>query len=246
MATLNIIVLETVESTNNYAMGLIQKGAISSGTAIFTYEQTAGKGRRGKRWITAPGQNIMLSIACEMKWQPISDQFPLSVSVALACREFISEKIDREVSIKWPNDLFITDSKAAGILIENVIKGTLWQWSVIGIGINVNQENFEEVDVKVTSLKRESGKEYDILNLAKQLQECILRRIEDLKAGMFPQMLNEYNKYLYGRDKLVKLKKGNIVFETRIQSVSATGKLLTIDALERQFDFDEVTFRGIV
>lgn len=243
---LNIIVLDTVESTNNYAMGLIQKGSISSGTGIFTYEQTAGKGRRGKRWITAPGQNIMLSITCEMKWQPVSDQFPLSVAVAVACRELISENVDREVFIKWPNDLFITDSKAAGILIENVIKGTLWQWSVIGVGINVNQESFSEIDVKVTSLKKESGQEYDILKLAKQLQELILRRIDDLKNGRFLQMLKEYNQHLYGRDKLVKLKKGNIVFETKIQSVSATGKLLTKDALERQFDFDEVSFRGIV
>ena len=246
MATLNIIELETVESTNNYAMGLIQNKAITSGTGIFTYEQTAGKGRRGKSWVTAKGQNILLSIVCEMKWQPVSDQFSLSAAVAVACREFISEKINGDVCIKWPNDLFITDSKAAGILIENVIKGTLWQWSVIGVGVNVNQEKFEEIDVKVTSLKKESGKEFDILKSAKQLQKIILRRIEDLKAGKSSQILEEYNQHLYGRNKLVKLKKGNIVFETRIQSVSSSGQLLTKDVLERQFNFDEVIFRGIV
>lgn len=246
MATLNIIVLETVESTNNYAMGLIQKGAVSSGTGIFAYEQTAGKGRRGKNWRTAKGQNIMLSIACEMKWQPVLDQFPLSAAVALACRDFIVGKVGSEVFIKWPNDIFITDSKAAGILIENVIKGTLWQWSVIGIGINVNQENFEEIDAKVTSLKKESGKEYEILKSAKELQELILKRIGDLKAGKCSKILEEYNQHLYGRDKLVKLKKDNIVFETTIQSVSPAGQLITKDVLERRFNFDEVIFRGLV
>ena len=246
MATQNIIVLEIAESTNNYAMGLIQKGSISSGTGVFAYEQTAGKGRREKSWVTVPGQNITLSIVVEMKWQPVLDQFPLSVAVALACRDFIAEKVENGVCIKWPNDIFITDSKAAGILIENVIKGTLWQWSVIGIGVNVNQGSFDEIDADVTSLKKESGKEYDILELARELQEMVLRRIEELKAGKFSKMMEEYNKHLYGRDKVVKLKKDTIVFETTIQSVSSAGQLITKDALERRFNFDEVVFRGIV
>ena len=246
MTTQNIIVIEIVESTNNYAMGLIQSGSISSGTGVFAYEQTAGKGRRGKNWITVPGQNILLSIIVEMKWQPVLDQFPLSAAVALACRDFISEKVESQVWIKWPNDIFITDSKAAGVLIENVIKGTLWQWSVIGIGVNVNQESFEGIVAEVSSLKRETGKEYDILKLAKELQGVVLRRIEELKSGKFSQMLEEYNKHLYARGKLVKLKKDNMVFETTIQSVSPAGQLLTKDVLERQFSFDEVVFRGIV
>lgn len=246
MAAQNIIVLETVGSTNNYAMGLIQNRSISSGTGVFAYEQTAGKGRRSKSWITTPGQNILLSLAYEMKWQPISDQFPLSAAVALGCREFISKMVNEEVCIKWPNDIFITDSKAAGILIENVIKGTLWQWSVIGIGINVNQVNFDEIDACVTSLKLISGEDYNILQLAKQLQETVFKRIEDLKAGRFSDMLEEYNWHLYGRQKTVKLNKDNIVFETTIKGVSAKGKLITMDAMERQFDFNEVTFRGIV
>ncbi len=246
MHSQNIIVLRIVESTNNYAMGLIQNEAISSGTGVFAYEQTVGKGRRGKSWVTVAGQNILLSVAVEMKWQPVLDQFPLSVAVSLGCRDFISEKVDNEVHIKWPNDIFIADSKAAGILIENVIRGTLWQWSVIGIGVNVNQEDFVGIDAKITSLKKESGKDYDILNSAKELQEIVLKRIEDLKDGKFPQMLEEYNTYLYGRGKLVKLKKDSLVFETTIHSVSARGQLLTKDALERAFNFDEVTFRGIV
>lgn len=246
MTSQKIIVLEKVESTNNYAMGLIQKGAILSGTGVFAYEQTAGKGRRGKSWLSVPAQNILLSIAVEMKWQPVLDQFPVSVAAALACRDFISQKVKSEVRIKWPNDIFITDSKAAGILIENVIQGTLWQWSVIGIGINVNQENFEGIETEVTSLKKESGKTYDVLETGRELLEMVLKRIDDLKAGKFIQLLEEYNSHLYGRGRAVKLKKGTIVFETTIQSVSTSGQLITNDALERRFDFDEVVFRGLV
>ena len=242
----NIIVLERVESTNNYAMGLIQKGSVSSGTGIFAWEQTAGKGRRGKSWLTVPKQNILLSIAIEMTWQPISHQFPLSASIALACRDFIAGKVDKSVFIKWPNDLFITDSKAAGILIETVIKGTLWQWSVIGIGINVNQDTFAGIEAEATSLKNESGNHYDVLELAKELHIKVLKGIDDLKAGNVEDLMDEYNAHLYGRNRLVKLKKDNIVFETTIQSVSSAGQLITKDAVERRFNFDEVIFRGLV
>ncbi len=246
MTISNMIVLEKVDSTNNYAMALIQKGSISSGTGVFATEQTIGKGRRGKKWNSLPGQNITLSIAAEMKWQPVLNQFQLSVAVALACRKFIASFVNEKVYIKWPNDIFINDSKAAGMLIENVIKGTLWQWTVIGIGVNVNQENFEEVDAKVTSFKTETNKEYDVLKLAAQLQDNVLKKMKDLKAGNFPQMLQEYNEHLYARDKMVKLKKESMVFETTIHSVSESGQLITTDVLERRFNFDEVSFRGLV
>ena len=245
MATSNMIVLEKVDSTNNYAMALIQKGSVSSGMSVFAIEQTEGKGRRGKQWNALPGQNITLSIVAEMGWQPVLSQFPLSVAVALGCRDFISSNVKEKIYIKWPNDIFINDSKAAGVLIENVVKGTLWQWSVIGIGMNINQENFAELGVRVTSFKRETGKHYNVLKLAVALKELVLSRIKDLKAGKFHQMLLEYNEHLYARDQVVKLKKGSVVFETTICSVSEAGQLITKDVLERRFNFDEVSFRGM-
>ncbi|MEO6681273.1 MAG: biotin--[acetyl-CoA-carboxylase] ligase [Ginsengibacter sp.] len=246
MAKLNMIILQNVDSTNNYAMELIQKNSITSGTGVFALHQTDGKGRRGKGWKAMPGQNILLSTVTEMTWQPVSEQFQLSVAVALACRNFISTYVNERVCVKWPNDIFIDDSKAAGVLIENVIKGTLWQWAVIGTGININQDEFEEVDANVTSLKKQTGKEYDVLKLAEDLKTAILQQIKNLKEGKFDQMLLEYNQHLYAKDQLVKLKKGNVVFETTIHSVSASGQLITSDVMERQFSFDEVTFRGLV
>jgi BirA family biotin operon repressor/biotin-[acetyl-CoA-carboxylase] ligase len=86
-----IIVLEKVDSTNNYAMALIQKGFAISENAVFAIEQTDGKGRRGKEWKSNKGENIILSITVQMQWLPISQQFELSVGIALACHEFISK-----------------------------------------------------------------------------------------------------------------------------------------------------------
>ena len=131
------------------------------------------------------------------------------------------------------------------ILIENVIKGSLWQWAIIGTGLNINQQEFDELNLKATSLKLVTGKSYDVLNLTKELIILILKRIEELKSGKYEKLLDEYNQHLFGRNKMVKLKKGNIVFETKICAVSSSGQLITKDAIERRFNFDEVEFKGI-
>ena len=149
----NMLILDSVDSTNNYAMALIQTGERSKIRPVFSMEQTQGRGRRGKDWESNKGANIMLSIPIQMQWLPISQQFQLSAAVALSCHDLFSKYLFSKVFIKWPNDIFINDSKAGGILIENVIKGTLWQWSVIGIGLNINQEKFEKFNLKATSLK---------------------------------------------------------------------------------------------
>jgi len=120
----NLFVLDRVDSTNNYAMAMIQKGNAKDRTAVFAMEQTNGRGRRGRRWSSNKGDNIILSISQQMQWMPISQQFQLSVSVALGCFDLVSKYAPGIVSVKWPNDIFINDTKAGGILIENTIKGT--------------------------------------------------------------------------------------------------------------------------
>ncbi|MDQ2720328.1 MAG: biotin--[acetyl-CoA-carboxylase] ligase [Bacteroidota bacterium] len=238
-----IIVLESTESTNNYAMALIRNGQSINENAVFALEQTNGKGRRGKDWKSRKSENIILSIMLQMQWLPVSYQFRLSVAAALGCYDLISKYIPSGTTIKWPNDIFINDSKAGGILIENVIKGTLWQWTVIGIGININQINFEEYNFHAVSLKQITGKDYDIMKLAEQLHESVLKRISELKSGNFPKMINEYNENLFGKNRLVKLKAQNVVFKTKIIAVSASGQLITQDVFERHFNFDEVEYK---
>ena len=145
-------ILEKVDSTNNYAMALVQKGEATNGEAVFAKVQTRGKGRRGKTWESQSSENIVLTINTQMQWLPLQQQFQLSIAVALGCFDFFFKYIKENIKIKWPNDIFINDSKAGGILIENVVKGNLWQWAVIGIGLNINQRNFNEV--KAISLKQ--------------------------------------------------------------------------------------------
>jgi BirA family biotin operon repressor/biotin-[acetyl-CoA-carboxylase] ligase len=234
------IILERVDSTNNYAMAMVQNDEGGNGDAVFAIEQTAGKGRRGKSWKSNIGENIVLSLIIQMQWLSVRQQFHLSAAVSLGCLDFLSKFIKTGIKIKWPNDIFISDRKAGGILIENILKGNLWQWSIIGIGLNINQQNFEDENFKATSLKKITGEDYNVIELARQLHLLILKRIEKLISGAFEDFLKEYNENLYCRNHMVKLRKGNIVFETCLEGVSEFGEIITKDIIERKFAFDEV------
>ena len=241
-----MVILDSVDSTNNYAMGMIQNGDAADRIAVVAREQTNGKGRRGRQWLSSKDDNIILSILIQMQWQRVSQQFGLSMAVALGCIDLMSKYISDKPSIKWPNDIFINDTKAGGILIENVIRGTLWQWSVVGIGLNVNQCEFGDRSFKATSLKLETGNDFDVLKLSGELYEFVLNRIASLKEGQFENILREYNENLFARGQLVRIKKENFVFETTITAVSSTGQLLTEDSIKRQFGFDEIKFVELV
>jgi BirA family biotin operon repressor/biotin-[acetyl-CoA-carboxylase] ligase len=239
----SITILTSVDSTNNYAMGIIRDGLAVHGNAVFSYEQTEGKGRRGKSWNAESGKNIMLSIMMAPENLTIYQQFHLSVAVSLACIDFFKTYAGDETKIKWPNDIFWNDRKAGGILIENVIKGNAWQWAVVGMGININQTEFSlETAFPPVSLKQITGKEFNVIELAKELRQRVISRCQELGNNGFEKMLTEYNQLLFGLGKKVKLKKDNIVFETNVKGVSKNGKLITVDTTEREFDFDEVNW----
>ena len=241
IAANSFTILNSVDSTNNYAMAKLRDGIAKHGEAWFTYEQTHGKGRRGKVWKVEKGKNILLSISVATGFLTLYQQFYLSIAVSLGCTDLFKKYAGDETKIKWPNDIFWNDRKAGGILIENIIKGNVWQWAVIGVGINVNQTAFNvEAVFPPVSLKQITGKEFDVILLANQLHKAIMMRYDELQKNGIEKMITEYNQYLFGLNKKVKLKKDNIVFETTVKRVSPQGKLITNDTIEREFDFDEV------
>ena len=145
-----------------------------------------------------------------------------------------------EIFIKWPNDIYIRDRKAGGILIENVIQGNIWKYAVAGIGININQTEFNKEANNPTSLKKITGKNFDTVELAKTLYENVLLRVNDLQIKCFADLLKQYNSNLYKLNIVVKLKKETVFFETMIKGVNERGKLLTTDIIDNEFDFGEV------
>jgi BirA family transcriptional regulator, biotin operon repressor / biotin---[acetyl-CoA-carboxylase] ligase len=235
-------ILTSVDSTNNYAMAMVHAGMASHGMAWFAHEQTAGKGQRGREWLGEPGQNIALSVVLEPLQLKTSEQFTLSMLVALACYEFFAAMAGDETSIKWPNDLYWRDRKAGGVLIENSYHGSEWKYAVVGIGININQVNFTAGAKNPVSLKQITGKNFDTIELARQLQGLLLQKFNGLTQKELAGLETAYNSHLYKRNQTVKLKKGAQVFETTIKSVNVQGQMITRDVVERSFGFGEVEF----
>ncbi len=229
-----ITVLQSVESTNNYAMGMVHEGMAKHGDAWLALEQTAGKGQRGRSWKTTTGENILLSVVMEPAFMPVSRQFLFSMTIALACYDFFISYTHDEIAIKWPNDLYWRDRKAGGILIENVLKSGQWSFAVVGIGININQVVFPDTITNPVSLKQITGKTFDLYVVTRQLCQCIENRYTSLKNGD-AKILEAYNEVLFRKGDQVRLKKDSIVFETRILGVDMEGRLLTSDTAERAF-----------
>ncbi len=240
------IELGSVDSTNNYATARAHAGLASHGTVFFAREQFAGRGQRGRAWKSRPGDNIIMSAVLEPAKESgsglsMTRQFPLSCCVALACHDFFSHyALPGETSVKWPNDLYWRDRKAGGILIENICRGADWLFSVVGIGININQVEFEGSLKNPVSLKQVTGKTFDAVLLARELCACLDRRYGELVSGETSRQWEEYNARLYKRGMAVRLKKDNALFETVVEGVSPAGELMTRDTMERRFGYGEV------
>ena len=253
------IELQSVDSTNKYAMQLIQQGQLPGGqpgdlhgTAVFGHEQTAGKGQRSKTWTSEKTANIILSIIINPYPVSLADQFNLAVCAGVSMWEFFSKYAGDETRIKWPNDLYWRDRKAGGVLIESIVGSSEpgvrkqesetgnWKWAVAGFGININQTNFPVGIPNPVSLKQITGKNFDPVELAKELCTVFEKKFQMLRKGNTDALFEEYLFHLYKKNETVKLKHGNRVFETTITGVSKTGQLITRHSIEERFDFGEV------
>ena len=237
----SFIELESVDSTNNYAMAQATAGHVTHGTLVFAHDQWAGKGQRGRTWNSNPGENIVLSAVLEPVAFQASAAFALSACVALACHDFFCKYAgSASTRIKWPNDLYWNDRKAGGVLIENHFKGDRWLFAIAGMGININQVEFPPTARPPVSLRQITGRRYHAVELARELGSCLENRFAGFEDGGVPAMVDAYNAVLYRRGQEVRLKKDNAVFSTRVERVSTHGELLTRDVLDRCFTFGEV------
>jgi BirA family biotin operon repressor/biotin-[acetyl-CoA-carboxylase] ligase len=237
---LPFLVLDTVDSTNNYAMGQLHAGLAKHGQTYFALHQFAGKGQRGKTWNAQPGENITMSIILIPDFPNNQYSFLLSAAVALSCVDVLRNYSIEDAKVKWPNDIYWRDRKTGGILIENLYRANDWKYAVAGIGINVNQTSFDYLQDSAVSLKQITGLDYDPIEVSKALCLKLQHRYEQLLDGQHDAIMDDYNELLYKKGEKIRLRKDNIVFETSISHVSPSGRLHTRDVIERDFDFGEV------
>jgi len=235
------IELSSIDSTNNYARTLIREGKGQHGMAIFTYDQTAGKGQRGKVWETEKGMNLALSLLVKPDFLTISQQFQLSVVTALACYDFFSQYAIEDTKIKWPNDLYWQDRKAGGILIESIVSESgKWEWAIIGIGINLNQVVFPENLPNPVSLRQITGKTFEGKKCAEELAFLLSKRYDQLQTTGFEELHKNYLLHLYKKGDTVRLKKNAAAFMAKIETVTPQGELIITHAITEAIQFGEI------
>ncbi|HEY2648473.1 MAG TPA: biotin--[acetyl-CoA-carboxylase] ligase [Puia sp.] len=221
-----LIELESVDSTNNYAMARIHEGMASDGMVCIARHQSAGKGQRGKKWIGEPGQNLMMSLVIEPFPLILTQQFLLSGAVALAILDLMKRFHDRNWKIKWPNDIYWSDRKAGGLLVESIVIGQTWRWAVVGIGLNLNQTAFPGDIPNPVSLNQIIGASYEPLTVAKELIPKIKEQISILRKNP-DGILTAINDVLYKKDTIISIRKNGELFVTKLISVNSIGSLIT-------------------
>jgi BirA family biotin operon repressor/biotin-[acetyl-CoA-carboxylase] ligase len=236
-----VINLPTCHSTNDFAAQLAGQTNPAEGTLIITPHQTAGKGQRGNSWEAAPGKNLTFSIIFKPSFLKISEQFYLNIITSLAVQETVKQLSNHTIHVKWPNDIYFQDRKICGILIQNIIKKDSIGVSVIGIGLNINQETFS--DKKAFSLKNILEHEQDpnwILNL---LLENLEKRYLQLKQFQFEKLHHDYISALYRVNEPHQYKADNKIFTGIIKGISSIGLLnIETDNEVRSFNFKEIEF----
>lgn len=176
---------------------MILQNRASEGCTVITDFQTAGRGQRGNQWQGAPAENLMLSVVWQPTFMAAIEQFRLSQTVALGVHDWAVALLgpDQKLKLKWPNDLYYGNQKLGGILIENSLSGPKIQNSIIGIGLNINQQDFALPTA--TSFSFITGRPHSREALAARLLECLERRYLQLRAGQVGRLRRDYLQALY-------------------------------------------------
>lgn len=208
-------------------MQLIDANKALHGMTITAQSQTAGKGQRGKHWVDTPGKSLLMSIIIN-PIQEIQEQFSFNASIASAIANVL-QKLNNNwrVHIKWPNDIIINDKKAGGLLIENILRGSKWTLSVIGLGLNVNQEELTGDLPYATSLTIESGENYLITELRDSIHAAIMN-VADFPLSAESAMAS-YNELLYKRGKMQRFSEQTKSWEVKIIGAHPDGTIEVVD-----------------
>jgi BirA family biotin operon repressor/biotin-[acetyl-CoA-carboxylase] ligase len=240
---MNIVEIESTASTNLLLKKWSEERFLEEGTVLFTNKQTAGRGQAGTFWEAEAGKNIACSLLLYPAFLPVKQHFLLSETVALGVKEILDDYVNN-VTVKWPNDIYFEDRKLAGILIENELSGGGFSQSVIGIGLNVNQEIFTGDAPNPVSLKQITGRDFDLDRLVEKMIRQILYRYDQLKEGRSQLISQTYQDFLYRKNGFYRYEDKNGLFNAKIQFVADDGflHLTTDEGEDRRYAFKEISF----
>ncbi len=240
----NAIFLPEVESTNSYATALLKNVNLSEGTVIYTFDQTKGRGQRGNSWISGPGLNLAVSYILKPTFLSVDKLFYMYIISALAVHDLMAELLNSsqyDIKIKWPNDILVNSKKIAGILSENILNTTTTNASIVGIGININQEDFAQL-ANVTSLKLLSSKEFDAAGILKILNKHLENYYLKLKGQHFEVLLKNYYTHFFKIGEKQEFIINEEKKEFSVKGINEKGLLALTDnqGIDHYFDIKEI------
>jgi BirA family biotin operon repressor/biotin-[acetyl-CoA-carboxylase] ligase len=222
----NMIVLDSVDSTNIYAASLLAHNQPPEGTIITARNQFKGRGQDTNTWESEDGKNITISVILYPVFLPIERQFQLNKAIALALFDFTNRYFPSSISIKWPNDIYIDDRKVAGLLINHSILGDKFLHSVIGIGFNINQMDFVSDAPNPVSLKMVTGQEYNLNSCLKNLCEDLNIRYDQLRNKEYHLLDEDYQNKLYRYGSILPFRHDGRIIHAKITGVDEYGRLM--------------------
>lgn len=249
-----MIELSEADSTNSFLANYQTRQPIDIILATADY-QSAGRGQTGNTWESARGQNLLFSILVHPTSLLASQLFIISEAIALSLSESVTEclssdaaNLDKEldVKVKWPNDIYINDSKVAGILIETELQGQYVKRAIIGVGLNVNQLRFESDAPNPVSLRQLSGHTYERSFILSSIMGRFKQYYTQVLAGTYAPIHAAYRQALYRGETqtLWPFQDQNGPFMAGIAHVEPDGHLVLLDSTGRQrrYAFKEVSF----
>lgn len=232
--------LDITASTNDDA----RDEKYREGDVVWADFQTAGRGQRGHEWHSRKGENLTFSLVLEPTFIPIAEQFSVSEVVALSLVDMLSE-YGIEAKIKWTNDIYVGDRKLVGILIEHSLSSNALRRTIVGVGINVNQREFDPLIPNPVSMAQLLDRELDVEEVLKCFLIHLQRNYELLRSGGKEILHERYNSLLYRRNEYhtYALPSGER-FRAKIVGTGPSGALCLEDAEGNTKDylFKEVEF----
>jgi BirA family transcriptional regulator, biotin operon repressor / biotin---[acetyl-CoA-carboxylase] ligase len=223
---INSIYLPEVDSTNLFAMNLLAKTNPPEGTCVHTAYQSAGRGQIGRFWYSSEGENLLISYILYPKPIKAIEQFILNIISGLAVRDVVRMYCDN-VKIKWPNDIYVDDKKIAGILVQNVLRGPDIKATVMGIGLNVNEQHFPSVIPNPVSIGQITSKSHDLTEIRQLLSSKLEFYYMKMKYGHHEWLKENYINTMYRINETANFKTdGETIISGKIRGINEQGKLL--------------------
>lgn len=239
---MRIIKVNAIDSTNSFVRKFYEGNTDFEPVCVRAITQTAGRGQRGSNWLSKAGENLTFSILYPQKKLNVSRHFLLSATISLAVLKVLKQMEIPDIKVKWPNDILSAKQKVGGILIENIVKTEGIVASVIGIGLNVNQKDFNDLP-NAGSLKSITDQNFDLDELLELFTGRIEKDLSELPDRSSTDILEEYARHMFRLNVVSTFSsKEGENFNGIIRGVTTEGKLnLEIeDAVFKTYDLKEI------